>query len=101
MVRVRSNSSLALRPSSTKLPNRPFSKSISSGRSLEAVEVAFVSSSVGICGRFIVMTKSVDFETNLIRVISTVVDVGSLGLPERLKGFVLARSVSAGVPCLL
>ncbi len=42
------------------------------------------------------MTKSVDLETSLIKVINIVVDVGVFGVLGGLAGFVLATSVSAG-----
>ena len=43
------------------------------------------------------MTKSVDFETNLINVIKIVVDVGAFLVVGGLGGLVLAMSVRAGV----
>ena len=43
------------------------------------------------------MTKSVDCETNLIRVIRIVVDVGESLTKGGFGGLVLATSVSAGV----
>ena len=46
------------------------------------------------------MTKSVDFETNLIKVISIVVDVGMFRVIGGVEGLVLATSVSAGVVSL-
>ena len=46
------------------------------------------------------MTKSVDFETNLINVIKIVVDVGAFLVVGGLGGLVLAMSVRAGVLAL-
>ena len=46
------------------------------------------------------MTKSVDFEANLIRVRSIVVEVGAIGVVGGTAGLVLAMSVQAGIPDL-
>lgn len=43
------------------------------------------------------MTKSVDFETNLIRLRSIVVEVGAVGVIGGTAGLVLAMRVQAGV----
>lgn len=101
MVKVRSTSSLTFSPSSTSVPDGPFSGSFSirlpsAEEFSEAAEAAFMPSSAGICGRLIVMTKSVDLETNLIKVINIVIDVGVFGELGGFAGVVLATSVSAG-----
>lgn len=101
MVKVRSTSSLTFNPSSTSVPDRPFPGSFpfrlpSAEEFSEAADAAFMPSSAGMCGRLIVMTKSVDLETSLIKVINIVVDVGVFGVLGGFAGVVLATSVSAG-----
>jgi len=101
MVKVRSTSSLTFNPSSTSVPDGPVSGSFPSRlpspeEFAEAAEAVFMPSSAGICGRLIVMTKSVDLETSLIKVINIVVDVGVFGVLGGFAGVVLATSVSAG-----
>ncbi len=102
MVKVRSTSSLTFNPSSTNLPDRPLSGSVPSRLPTpevfpEAAEVVVWPSSAGICGRLIVMTKSVDLETSLIKVINIVVDVGVFGVLGGFAGAVLATTVNAGL----
>ena len=51
----------------------------------------------GICGRLIVMAKSVDLETSRTSVMRMVVLLGAIGDVGGTGGAVLAMSVSAGV----